>query len=87
MYLLYFTGISPAERLADILSQLCSELLLEDNFQHKLEVMEGDIAQERLGLSQQHYITLCSCVDVVIHNGAVVNAALPYASMYITEIN
>ena len=70
--------------MATILSQLCSELSLEVSYHHKLEVMEGDLAQERLGLASQSYATLCSNVDVVIHNGAVVNAALPYASKYVS---
>lgn len=64
-----------------MLDQLCTEQSLNSNFQHKLDVMEGDLAQERLGLSDAHYATLCSCTDIVIHNGAVVNAVLPYASI------
>ena len=70
-----------------MLDQLCAELSLDRNFQHKLDVIEGDLAQERLGLSDRHYTTLCSCVDIVIHNGAVVNAVLPYASKVYSLIN
>ena len=78
---LYFLDIVPSKRVADILSQLCNELSLDNTFQNKLEVMEGDLTLERLGLTEPNYTALCSHVDVVIHNGAVVNAALPYASM------
>jgi thioester reductase-like protein len=75
------SNIVPSKRVADILSQLCNELSLDNTFQNKLEVMEGDLTLERLGLTEPNYTALCSHVDVVIHNGAVVNAALPYASL------
>lgn len=70
----------PSRRVAALLAQLCTELSINCNLMHKLDVMEGDLAQDRLGLCDIHYSTLCNSVDLVIHNGAVVNAVLPYAS-------
>ena len=40
--------------------------------------LEGDLSKPRLGLEDQDYDMLCKEVHVIIHNGAVVNAALPY---------
>jgi len=77
---------SPRDRVLQILSQLCSELLVEESLDHKLQVLEGDLTRPRLGLNE-NYSSVCSHVDVVIHNGAVVNAALPYSStLYIIAI-
>ena len=77
---------SPRDRVLQILSQLCSELSVEETFDHKLQVLEGDLTRPRLGMSEENYSSVCSRVDVIIHNGAVVNAALPYSSMLYFEV-
>ena len=92
MYVLYCHYVSmcadtsPRDRVLQILSQLCSELSVEESFHHKLQVLEGDLTRPRLGLSGENYSSVCSHVDVVIHNGAVVNAALPYSSTCTSHI-
>ena len=47
-----------------------------------LTVRAGDLLQPRLGLSETNFAHLCDQVDVVVHNGALVNHALSYAQLY-----
>lgn len=54
---------------------------LEDPQTGKMTVLEGDLSLPNLGLRDTEYSTLCSEVDIIIHNGAIVNAVLPYAGM------
>ena len=54
---------------------------LEDLQTGRIVVMEGDLSLPKLGLGDAEYSTLCSDVDVIIHNGAIVNAVLPYAGI------
>lgn len=44
----------------------------------KVMVVNGDLCSPNLGLSEEDYSLICDTVNVIIHNGAVVNAALPY---------
>ena len=48
----------------------------------RLEVVVGDIAMPQLGLSQSLWNRLISEVDVVVHNGALVNWMLPYSRLH-----
>lgn len=45
---------------------------------NKVVVVNGDLCSPNLGLSDEDYSLMCNTVNVIIHNGAVVNAALPY---------
>ena len=47
----------------------------------RLEVVVGDIAKLQLGLSKNTWDRLVNAVDVVIHNGALVNWMLPYSRL------
>lgn len=58
---------------------------LEDLQTGRMIVLEGDLSLPNLGLRDTEYSTLCSEVDIIIHNGAIVNAVLPYAGMDIKE--
>lgn len=40
--------------------------------------MVGDLSLPKLGLSDEAFISLCLSIDVIVHNGAVVNWQLPY---------
>lgn len=62
-----------------ILDQLHSEMDCCRPATDKIVVMVGDLSQARLGLSSDDYTCLCQDVDTIIHNGAVVNSALPYS--------
>jgi formyltetrahydrofolate-dependent phosphoribosylglycinamide formyltransferase len=50
-------------------------------YRSRLSVVVGDLAQDRLGLSEQSWINVCQQADAVIHNGAVVHWVFPYAQM------
>lgn len=67
------------ERVMKILRQLQLEFKRDSSGSaEKLVVMVGDLSEPRLGLSADDYTTLCEEVDTIIHNGAIVNSALPY---------
>ncbi|CCG84356.1 protein of unknown function [Taphrina deformans PYCC 5710] len=47
----------------------------------RLSVVCGDLAEERLGLSQSAWTELAGKVDCVIHNGALVHWVFPYSQL------
>ncbi|KAL5489135.1 hypothetical protein EMCRGX_G018193 [Ephydatia muelleri] len=65
------------------------QLMLNELDQHfkigkwstKVMVVNGDLCSPNLGLSEEDYSLICDTVNVIIHNGAVVNAALPYQAL------
>ena len=77
--------LAPRERIMKVLHQLSSEMENKEVLEasDKMVVMVGNLAEEELGLGSEDYDTLCECVDTIIHNGAVVNSALPYSGIYI----
>ncbi len=77
-------GISGKDRIMSILRQLNSEMACcDDNIEglDKMVVMIGDLSEPRLGLSIEDYTTICSQTDTILHNGAIVNSALPYSGI------
>jgi fatty acid CoA ligase FadD9 len=48
----------------------------------RVRVLAGDLSLPRLGLSSERYAALAGSIDVVVHNGALVNHALPYRALY-----
>jgi thioester reductase-like protein len=49
---------------------------------HRVEVVEGDLARERLGLSPARFAALGAGVGLVVHCGAHVNMRRPYEALY-----
>ncbi|MCA9179158.1 MAG: thioester reductase domain-containing protein [Planctomycetales bacterium] len=47
----------------------------------RIVAWSGNLDQPRLGLDEEAYEELADRIDVIYHNGAVVNLALPYRSM------
>lgn len=47
----------------------------------RVKVIAGDLAKPKLGLSQQRWQQLAKNLDVIYHNGALVNFVLPYAKL------
>jgi amino acid adenylation domain-containing protein/thioester reductase-like protein len=41
----------------------------------------GDLGKPLLGMSQAQYDKMCGCIDIILHNGALVNFSYPYMSM------
>lgn len=47
----------------------------------QIEVVLGDLAQPQFGFSDAEWVSLAGAVDVIIHNGAMVHWAYPYARL------
>lgn len=47
----------------------------------RLEVIVGDLAEERLGLKEREWVRLAQGVDVIVHNGALVHWVYPYSKL------
>ena len=62
------------------LSSLCDDEELHQLFKEKVVMLEGDLSKPLVGLEVATFDHLASTVDVIIHNGALVNHVLPYTS-------
>lgn len=76
-FIILYKGSSPDERMQSILNELKQHISLEECC-NKVVVVKGDLSRPNLGLNEDDYMMICNSADVIIHNGAVVNAALPY---------
>lgn len=47
----------------------------------RLDVIVGDLAEERLGLKEREWVRLAQEVDVILHNGALVHWVYPYSKL------
>lgn len=52
--------------------------LWRDEFDERIMAVCGDLGQPRLGLSEENFRELAQEVDVIYHNGALVNFVYPY---------
>ncbi|HLI09340.1 MAG TPA: amino acid adenylation domain-containing protein [Ktedonobacteraceae bacterium] len=55
--------------------------LWNDQLGHRIIAVPGDLAQPLLGLSRNTFEELARTVEVIYHNGAVVNFMYPYAAL------
>ncbi|KAF4634176.1 hypothetical protein G7Y89_g3934 [Cudoniella acicularis] len=55
--------------------------LWHDSILERIEVLPGNMAHKRLGLTPDAYKELAANVQVIIHAGAVVNLVYPYAAL------
>jgi amino acid adenylation domain-containing protein/thioester reductase-like protein len=55
--------------------------LWEEAIGARIVPVPGDLSQPRLGLNDQQYLELCRSIDVIYHNGALVNALYPYSML------
>ncbi len=69
------------EGKARIQNSMNSLSLWEEAFQDRVIPLAGDLAKPRFGLSTQEYGNLTKKIDLIIHNGAFVNFAYPYAEL------
>jgi amino acid adenylation domain-containing protein/thioester reductase-like protein len=58
---------------------VCSEL-------YRVEYLAGDLALPNLGLSEHQWRMLAEEVDVIYHNGALVNFVYPYSALKATNV-
>ncbi|KAI5299159.1 large subunit of alpha-aminoadipate reductase, partial [Ascosphaera atra] len=52
-----------------------------DEWASRIECVQGNLGDERLGLTQEKWDDLVNRVDVVIHNGALVHWVYPYSNL------
>jgi len=62
-----------------IQQSLDTYLLWHQSFQSRIIPVLGDLSQPCLGLTQEQFQRLASQLDVIYHNGAVVNFTYPYS--------
>jgi amino acid adenylation domain-containing protein/thioester reductase-like protein len=62
-----------------IQSSLESYLLWDESFSQRIIPVLGDLSQPLLGLSEKQFQLLASQLDVIYHNGALVNFTYPYS--------
>ncbi|MET8977517.1 thioester reductase domain-containing protein [Streptomyces sp. NPDC004539] len=71
-------GADEGEALARLRANLEWYGVWEESAGERIVVETGDLAEERLGLSEERFETLARTVDVVYHNGARVHWLHPY---------
>ncbi|MEW6083605.1 MAG: amino acid adenylation domain-containing protein [Chloroflexota bacterium] len=57
---------------------LDSYQLWDESLAHRIKPVLGDLGSPRLGLSEETFGELANQIDVIIHNGAMVNFVYPY---------
>jgi thioester reductase-like protein/amino acid adenylation domain-containing protein len=62
-----------------IQSSLESYLLWDESFNSRIIPVLGDLSQPLLGLSKEQFLKMASQLDVIYHNGALVNFTYPYS--------
>jgi len=53
----------------------------DESYRTRITVVPGDLAQPRLGLSQETYDRFAGSLDAIYHSGAVVNFTYPYEAL------
>jgi thioester reductase-like protein len=75
-------GPNSEQRLDSSLKLCGSDLTtVSKNSRSKVCVVEGDLSQPQLGLEEGTYHELVDRVEEIVHNGAMVNHALPYSAL------
>ncbi|KAN0039369.1 hypothetical protein ACTA71_001563 [Dictyostelium dimigraforme] len=59
---------------------------MNNKIREKVIPVCGDLSKPFFGVSTETFKMLCSSIDMVIHNGAIVNMAYPYANMKSTNV-
>jgi thioester reductase-like protein len=72
-------GRSKSEGAKRIKDNLLKYKLWHDDLGPSIVAVPGDLAQPLLGVGEQMFDELCSTIDAVYHNGAVVNFVRPYS--------
>lgn len=57
-----------------------------DHELHRVECIAGDLALPNLGLPEHQWLRLAEEVDVIYHNGALVNFVYPYSALKATNV-
>jgi thioester reductase-like protein len=78
---------SAADGLKRIRASLASYSLWRDEYASRLIPIAGDLAQPRLGLAPGQFQELAERIDVIYHNGAVVNFIYPYQALKAANVD
>ena len=62
-------------------NSLESYLIWDESFSHRIIPIMGDLSKPLLGLSQKEFQLIASQIDVIYHNGALVNFTYPYQAL------
>lgn len=55
--------------------------LWDESFIPRILIIRGDLENSRFGLTSEHYESLAGEIDVIYHNGAMVNFVYPYQAL------
>jgi thioester reductase-like protein len=69
-----------------IQKNLNSYNLWQDQYCSRIIPVIGDLSQPLLGLTTEHFETLAHQLDVIYHNGAVLNFVYPYSALKSTNV-
>ncbi|MDZ8262377.1 amino acid adenylation domain-containing protein [Nostoc sp. ChiQUE01b] len=72
------TAADAKQRLQDSLE---SYLLWDDSFAQRIIPVVGDLSQPLLGLSDEQFRLMATQIDLIYHNGALVNFTYPYSAL------
>ncbi|WP_339383843.1 non-ribosomal peptide synthetase family protein [Fortiea sp. LEGE XX443] len=72
---------NPEEGKKRIKNSLESYLLWESYFNSRIITVVGNLSEPLLGLSRQNFQELAELIDVIYHNGALVNHTSPYTTL------
>lgn len=75
------TGSDSAAGIARVRKHLLDLGLWRDSIMERIEILPGNLARERLGLSPELFKETASRIQVIVHAGATVNLVYPYASL------
>ncbi|MBE9038586.1 non-ribosomal peptide synthetase family protein, partial [aff. Roholtiella sp. LEGE 12411] len=67
-------------------NNLKSYLLWNEHFSSRIISIVGDLSQPLLGLSFEQFQMMASKIDIIYHNGALVNAISPYSALKATNV-
>ena len=71
---------------ARIQQNLASYHLWQQHFTHRITTIIGDLSQPQLGLSKEQWQALAEQIDVIYHNGALLNYVYPYELLKPTNV-
>ena len=79
---------SPSQTAAKerIIKNLQQYRLWQPSYESRIVPLSGDLAQPQLGLSHQQFQHLADTIDIIYHNGSMVNFMYPYSIMKATNV-
>ncbi|KAJ3277857.1 hypothetical protein HK104_002909, partial [Borealophlyctis nickersoniae] len=70
-----------ADALTRIIKAATSALFWDPAYTSRVVAWAGDLSLPNLGLTPENWTTLCTSVDIIVHNGAMVHWVKPYESL------